>query len=140
MDVEYEEKKTSQSLTQVELDKENDYYMRPASPAHTHDPYAEDDYNDRDPYDTYHPESVRRVAPPPPPDFIAREERERSRYHEPREPHYPPPGHGGPPRPRRIAPPRDTSPHYHSGPPGAERGRRRSYPAQDDSISQQLSY
>ena len=34
MDVEYEEKKTSQSLTQVELDKENDYYMRPASPAH----------------------------------------------------------------------------------------------------------
>ena len=99
MDVEYEEKKTSQSLTQVELDKENEYYMRPASPAHTHDPYAEDDFNDsKDPYDTYHPESVRRVAPPPPPDFIAREERERSRYHEPREPHYPPPP-GHPPRP-----------------------------------------
>ena len=48
MDIEYEEKKTSQSLTQVELDKEDDYYMRPASPAHTHDPYAEDDYfNDK---------------------------------------------------------------------------------------------
>lgn len=127
MDVEYEEKKTSQSLTQVELDKENDYYMRPASPAHTHDPYAaeEEYYNERDPYDTYHPE-VRRVAPPPPPDFIAREERERSRYHEP----YPPPGHG-PPRPRRVAPPRSPSPthrgrvappppaHFNHGPPGA---------------------
>ena len=102
-DVEYEEKKTGQSLTQLELDKENDYYMRPASPAHTHDPYGdnEDFYNDRDPYDTYHPE-VRRVAPPPPPEFIAREERERSRYHE----SHPPPGHHGPPRPRRIAPPR----------------------------------
>ena len=33
----------SLSLLQIELDKENDYYMRPASPAHTHDPYAEDD-------------------------------------------------------------------------------------------------
>merc|ERR1719322_717968 len=111
MDVEYEEKKTSQSLTQVELDKENDYYMRPASPAHTHDPYADDDYYDnKDPYDTYHPESVRRVAPPPPPDFIAREERERSRYHEPG---YPPPG--GPPRPRRVAPPRSPSPSHRGG-------------------------
>jgi len=104
MDVEYEEKKTSQSLTQVELDKENDYYTRPASPAHTHDPHAEegDYYNDKDPYDTYHPE-VRRIAPPPPPEFIAREERERSRYH-----NYPPAP--GPPRPRRIAPPRSPSP------------------------------
>jgi len=97
MDVEYEEKKTSQSLTQVELDKENDYYMRPASPAHTHDPYADDDgYSD--PYDTFHPE-VRRVAPPPPPEFLAREERERSRYNE-----------SPPPRVRRIAPPRSPSP------------------------------
>ena len=61
--------------------------MRPASPAHTYDPYADDEHvgvADRsDPYDTYHPESVRRIAPPPPPDFVAREERERSRYHEP---------------------------------------------------------
>ena len=56
MDVEYEEKKASLSLTQVELDKENDYYMRPASPAHTHDPYSEDDTNYGDPFDTYHPE------------------------------------------------------------------------------------
>ena len=31
-------------LPQVELDKENDYYTRPASPAHTHDPYADDDF------------------------------------------------------------------------------------------------
>ena len=28
----------------MELDKENDYYTRPASPAHTHDPYADDDF------------------------------------------------------------------------------------------------
>lgn len=97
MDVEYEEKKTSQSLTQVELDKENDYYMRPASPAHTHDPYADDD-GYCDPYDTYHPE-VRRIAPPPPPEFVAREERERSRYAD-----------SPPPRMRRIAPPRSPSP------------------------------
>jgi len=97
MDVEYEEKKTSQSLTQVELDKENDYYMRPASPANTHDPYADDDgYSD--PYDTYHPE-IRRIAPPPPPEFVAREERERSRYAD-----------SPPPRTRRIAPPRSPSP------------------------------
>ena len=74
-------------MPQVEVDKENDYYMRPASPAHTYDPYADDEHvgvADRsDPYDTYHPESVRRIGPPPPPDFVAREERERSRYHEP---------------------------------------------------------
>jgi len=101
MDVEYEEKKASLSLTQVELDKENDYYMRPASPAHTHDPYAEDYDPPSDPYDTYHPESSRRIAPPPPPDFIAREERERSsRYTQ-----SPPP-----PRVRRIAPPRSPDP------------------------------
>jgi len=97
MDVEYEEKKTSQSLTQVELDKENDYYMRPASPANTHDPYAEED-GYADPYDTYHPE-VRRIAPPPPPEFLAREERERSRFND-----------SPPPRVRRIAPPRSPSP------------------------------
>jgi len=97
MDVEYEEKKTSQSLTQVELDKENDYYMRPASPANTHDPYADED-GYTDPYDTYHPE-IRRIAPPPPPEFVAREERERSRYAD-----------SPPPRTRRIAPPRSPSP------------------------------
>ena len=68
----------------MELDKENDYYMRPASPAHTYDPYAYDEHvGVADRSDTYHPESVRRIAPPPPPDFVAREERERSRYHEP---------------------------------------------------------
>ena len=31
-DSEYEDKKTTMSLTQAELDRENDYYMRPASP------------------------------------------------------------------------------------------------------------
>ena len=31
-DIEYEDKKTTMSLTQAELDRENDYYMRPASP------------------------------------------------------------------------------------------------------------
>jgi len=117
MDVEYEEKKTSQSLTQVELDKENDYYMRPASPAHTHDPYADDD-GYADPYDTYHPE-VRRIAPPPPPEFVAREERERSRY-----------ASSPPPRMRRIAPPRSPSPRgdgtSNSGPQrGGQAGRFR---------------
>merc|ERR1719369_1580591 len=71
--------------------------MRPASPANTHDPYADDDgYSD--PYDTYHPE-IRRIAPPPPPEFVAREERERSRYAD-----------SPPPRTRRIAPPRSPSP------------------------------
>jgi len=108
-DVEYEEKKASLSLTQVELDKENDYYTRPASPAHTHDPYADDDYarsEAGDPYDTYHPE-VRRVAPPPPPEFQARAERERSsRYSE-----------SPPPRVRRIAPPRSPSPTRRAAPP-----------------------
>ena len=95
-------------MPQVELDKENDYYMRPASPAHTYDPYAYDEHvGVADRSDTYHPESVRRIAPPPPPDFVAREERERSRYHEP----------GPGPRPRhRIAPPRSPSPHG-GGPP-----------------------
>lgn len=118
MDVEYEEKKASLSLTQVELDKENDYYTRPASPAHTHDPYADDDYprtDAGDPYDTYHPE-VRRIAPPPPPEFQARAERERSsRYSE-----------SPPPRVRRIAPPRSPSPRAGGGggapvPPAAAR-------------------
>ena len=71
-------------MPQVELDKENDYYMRPASPAHTYDPYAYDEHvGVANRSDTYHPESVRRIAPPPPPDFVALEERERSRYHEP---------------------------------------------------------
>lgn len=111
MDVEYEEKKASLSLTQIELDKENDYYMRPASPAHTHDPYAEDD-----PYleaggggtsssvaaaSSFHPvPEVRRVAPPPPSEFQARQEREASRRY----------SESPPPRVRRIAPPRSLSP------------------------------
>jgi len=116
-DAEYEEKKTSQSLTQAELDKENDYYARAASPAHTHDPYADDTehYDRGDPYDTFHPE-VRRIAPPPPPEFLAREERERSRY-----PAASPPAA----RPRRIAPPRSLSPRPgppHPGPPSRFRG------------------
>ena len=35
--MEYEEKRTNMSLTQAELDKENDYYMRQASPLHDPD-------------------------------------------------------------------------------------------------------
>jgi len=97
MDVEYEEKKASLSLTQIELDKENDYYTRPASPAHTHDPYADDEYGDN--YDTYQPES-RRIAPPPPADFVARAERAASRRY----------SESPPPRVRRVAPPRSPSP------------------------------
>jgi len=113
-DVEYEEKKASLSLTQVELDKENDYYTRPASPAHTHDPYSLEEERSEagDPYDTYHPE-VRRIAPPPPPEFQARAERERSsRYSE-----------SPPPRVRRIAPPRpDRSPSPRRPPPAPPAG------------------
>jgi len=96
MDVEYEEKKASLSLTQIELDKENDYYTRPASPAHTHDPYADDEYGDG--YDGYQPET-RRIAPPPPADFVARGERAGRKYSE-----------SPPPRIRRVAPPRSPDP------------------------------
>ena len=101
MDVEYEEKKASLSLTQIELDKENDYYTRPASPAHTHDPYADDDYGDS--YDSYQPET-RRIAPPPPADFVARGERAAAaaagrKY-----------SASPPPRIRRVAPPRSPDP------------------------------
>jgi len=99
MDVEYEEKKSNLSLTQIELDKENDYYTRPASPAHTHDPYADDDYAG-DNYDNYYPET-RRVAPPPPADFVARGERAAARRGYSASP---------PPRTRRVAPPRSPSP------------------------------
>lgn len=97
MDVEYEEKKASLSLTQIELDKENDYYTRPASPAHTHDPYADDEYGVA--YDTFQPES-RRIAPPPPADFVARAEAAASRRY----------SESPPPRLRRVAPPRSPSP------------------------------
>ena len=36
-DVEYEEKRANMSLTQAELDKENDYYCRQSSPLHEPD-------------------------------------------------------------------------------------------------------
>jgi len=112
MDVEYEEKKSSMSLTQIELDKENDYYMRPASPAHTYDPYADDDPT-TDPYDTYHPE-VRRIAPPPPPEFLAKEDGPPRRY-----------SHSPPPNVRRVAPPRSPEPGREpgSGRPPRPRGQ-----------------
>eukprot|EP00088_Acartia_fossae_P045583 TRINITY_DN490_c0_g1_i12.p1 TRINITY_DN490_c0_g1~~TRINITY_DN490_c0_g1_i12.p1 ORF type:complete len:651 (-),score=207.97 TRINITY_DN490_c0_g1_i12:338-2290(-) len=104
MDVEYEEKKSNLSLTQIELDKENDYYTRPASPAHTHDPYADDDYP-ADNYDNYYPAETRRVAPPPPADFIARGERAAAAVRSGRGYSESPP-----PRTRRVAPPRSPSP------------------------------
>ena len=45
-DIEYEEKRTTMSLTQAELDRENDYYTRPASPLHDeHDDFL-DDFDD----------------------------------------------------------------------------------------------
>lgn len=100
MDVEYEEKKASLSLTQIELDKENDYYTRPASPAHTHDPYADDEYADSS-YESFQTETTRRIAPPPPADFVARGERANSRRRYSESP---------PPRVRRVAPPRSPSP------------------------------
>jgi hypothetical protein len=54
--------------------------MRPASPAHTHDPYADEDpYLEAGGPAPYQPEVVRRIAPPPPPEFVARQEREASR-------------------------------------------------------------
>jgi len=115
MDVEYEEKKSNLSLTQIELDKENDYYTRPASPAHTHDPYADDEYPDN--YDNYYPAETRRIAPPPPADFVARGERAaavRRGYSE-----------SPPPRTRRVAPPRSPSPTIREDPAAPAKSRFR---------------
>ena len=68
-DIEYEEKRTTMSLTQAELDRENDYYMRPASPIR--------DQNDFDDFieDVDDVPRLRRVAPPPPPEFQSRPSR-----------------------------------------------------------------
>ena len=60
-DIEYEEKRTTMSLTQAELDRENDYYTRPASPLHNNDDDFMDDFDDVP--------RLRPVAPPPSPDF-----------------------------------------------------------------------
>lgn len=98
-DIEYEEKRTTMSLTQAELDRENDYYMRPASPIRDND----DDFFDHDDMAEEVPR-LRRVAPPPPPEFQSRPSR---RYPSP-----PPPGRRNyrspspPSRIRRVAPPR----------------------------------
>ena len=95
-DIEYEEKRTTMSLTQAELDRENDYYMRPASPIRDND----DDLFNEDIDDV---PRLRRVAPPPPPDFQSRPSRrypsppQRQRYENSPSP---------PPRVRRVAPPR----------------------------------
>ena len=63
-DIEYEEKRTTMSLTQAELaelDRENDYYTRPASSLHNNDDDFMDDFDDVP--------RLRPVAPPPSPDF-----------------------------------------------------------------------
>ena len=60
-DIENEEKRTTMSLTQAELDRENDYYTRPASPLHNNDDDFMDDFDDVP--------RLRPVAPPPSPDF-----------------------------------------------------------------------
>ena len=60
-DIEYEEKRTTMSLTQAELDRENDYYTRPASPLHNNDDDFMDDFDDVP--------RLPPVAPPPSPDF-----------------------------------------------------------------------
>ena len=65
-DIEYDEKRTNLTLTQAELDRENDYYMRPASPIR--DNSEEEDFAEDVP-------RLRRVAPPPPPDFQSRPNR-----------------------------------------------------------------
>jgi len=100
-DIEYEEKRTTMSLTQAELDKENDYYMRPASPLRDqNDDGFIDDIDDVP--------RLRRVAPPPPPEFQSRPSR---RYPSP-PPQQPPsrrydsPSPPPPSRVRRVAPPR----------------------------------
>ena len=103
-DIEYDEKRTNLTLTQAELDRENDYYMRPASPIR--DNSEEEDFAEDVP-------RLRRVAPPPPPDFQSRPNR---RYPSPPSRRFersPSPPSG---RVRRVAPPRS--------PPGGPRHRR----------------
>ena len=114
-DIEYEEKRTTMSLTQAELDRENDYYTRPASPLHENEDDFMDDFDDVP--------RLRRVAPPPPSDFQSsrptrrypplehhasppppssssrRSHQQQQRY----SPSPPPPSSG---RIRRVAPPR----------------------------------
>merc|ERR1711988_464355 len=110
-DIEYEEKRTTMSLTQAELDRENDYYTRPASPLHDNDDDFMDDFDDVP--------RLRRVAPPPPPDFQSSRPTRRypplehhasppptsssRRSHQRYSPSPPPPSSG---RIRRVAPPR----------------------------------
>ena len=63
-DIEYEEKRTTMSLTQAELaelDRENDYYTRQASRLHNNDDDFMDDLDDVP--------RLSPVAPPPSPDF-----------------------------------------------------------------------
>ena len=107
-DIEYDEKRTNLTLTQAELDRENDYYMRPASPIR--DNSEEEDFASED------VPRLRRIAPPPPPEFQSRPASRR----------YPSPPNRrfdrspSPPssRVRRVAPPRSPPG------PGGPRHRR----------------
>eukprot|EP00095_Tigriopus_kingsejongensis_P000764 snap_masked-scaffold67_size430214-processed-gene-0.2 protein:Tk00764 transcript:snap_masked-scaffold67_size430214-processed-gene-0.2-mRNA-1 annotation:"arsenical pump-driving atpase" len=150
-DVEYEEKRTAMSLTQAELDKENDYYAKQASPLHDEDNFS--DYED----DPFEPPvagpPIRRVAPPPPDDFY-REERftpttgSVRRVPPPRDRFTPPPHANG--AAWRVAPPRSPGGEARRGDQwedpwmrggrGAERGRRRrSYSSDGSSRSSSRS-
>ncbi|KAG8225534.1 hypothetical protein J437_LFUL006073 [Ladona fulva] len=62
MDIDFEEKKMNLSLGQEELDKENDYYTRPASPIQVKD--EPDPWSYEEGADVYHPVGGPGVVPP----------------------------------------------------------------------------
>ena len=105
-DIEYDEKRTNLTLTQAELDRENDYYMRPASPIR--DNSEEEDLAEDVP-------RLRRIAPPPPPEFQSRPTR---RYPSPPNRRYDRSPSPPSSRVRRVAPPRSPPG------PGGPRHRR----------------
>ncbi len=140
-DIEYEEKRTTMSLTQAELDRENDYYTRPASPLHDNDDFMDEPDDLPIPnQDGISRPGFRRVAPPPPADFDSRPVRRYPPLNSP--PRGGPPRYGGPPphgrlmrgrypsegsppppqRIRRVAPPRSPSYQDHGGGPRHRRG------------------
>jgi len=127
-DIEYDEKRTNLTLTQAELDRENDYYMRPASPIH--DNSEEEDFAEDVP-------RLRRIAPPPPPEFQSRPAR---RYPSPPNRRFDRSPSPPSSRVRRVAPPRSPpgpgGPRHRRGDEwadpwmrdSAEQGSRRSRP------------
>lgn len=143
-DIEYEEKRTTMSLTQAELDRENDYYMRPASPLRDN----EDEFDELEDVPR-----LRRIAPPPPPEFQSRNPARRypsppqnRRYDSPS----PPPAN----RVRRVAPPRSpeiggprhrrgdewADPWMRGGNEGRRTSRKRSYSSGSSRSSSRSSH